>query len=158
MSWTALLFFMTLAESIASYFIYLIYNKTFFPDVTLLTMLRMLLYSLPINLLLIFLLDQFSGIANGFFFSQGNAGKNHFSRERGMAAHGEREEACARLAKSASKGNAQALRLLAEIATQDPVLHTWMSKVRILRGKAKGMSREDHAGLDAMLSRLRKPS
>jgi hypothetical protein len=155
---------MTLAECIASYFIYIIYHnpgsdlKAYVPDVSYLTILRILLYSLPINLLILFALEKFSDMGNGFFFSAGSAGRNHYSRERSMAAHGEREEACQRLAKAASRGDSQALRLLAEIATQEPVMHVWMSKATILRGKAKGMTREDHAGLDAMLSRLRKPS
>jgi hypothetical protein len=157
MSWGAMLFFMTLAESIAAYFIYLIYSKTFFPDVTPAYMVRMLLFALPINLLLIFLWDKLSGFANGFFFNRGAGGKNLYSHERSMAMHGQREEACQRLARAASKGDPRALKLLAEIATDQPVMHTWMSKVTVLRGKARGMTREDHAGLDAMLSRVHRP-
>jgi hypothetical protein len=157
MGWMQLLFFMTLAESVAAYFIYVTYHYTFFPDFSPASIARLVLALVPANAALIFLVNRLADMAGGFFLSPGRKGKNLYSRERAMAVNGDREEACARLAKAASRrGGLEALRLLIEIATQEPRQQLWIARAAGLKNKIRGLSREDHAGLDMMLGRMKR--
>lgn len=162
MNWIIALAGLTAMEAGIAVYIYISYHgdpsvSKHFPDMTPQSMARLVVMMQGINLILLGLVDKFSSSLGGLFLGTGGAGANLYSRERGMARNGERDEACQRLAKAvARKGDLAALRLLIEVATQEPRLHLWVSKAAGLRGKVKKMSREDLAGLDMMLGRTVK--
>jgi hypothetical protein len=116
---------------------------------------KWLLYLVPVNLLILWLQNLVASQAYMFFYRSKGQGKNRYSRERSMAVNGERDQALLRLEKAVKRhGDFEALRNLIDIATDHPVLHTWISKGQVLRGRVKNLSPEDHLHLDNMLGRV----
>ena len=162
MGWLTMMLGLTVLETLIAAYIFVVYHgdpsiSRHFPSVTPESMARLVIYVQGFNLLLLGAVDKLAGFGNGFFFQSGGAGQNRYSRERGMARSGDREAACERLAKAVSRrGDFEALRVLVELATEEPRLQLWVSKAAGLRGKVKKISREDLASLDMMLGRTMK--
>lgn len=154
MGFFTILFFMTLVEAAVAAYIYNVYHYVVFPDLTKGSMARLVLCLLPFNIALIFTVDALSDSLSGLYRGTGGQGRNQYSKERGLARQGDRDAACDRLAKAVSRrGDIEALRLMVEIATDEPRLHLQISKAAGLRGKLKNATKEDLAGLDMMMGR-----
>jgi hypothetical protein len=159
MNWMTALLGLTVTEGALAAFIYASYHgdpsvAAHFPEMTAMSMARIVAGIQLFNLGLLFLVDKASGSVSGLFYGKGRAGKNLYSHERGLFRNGDRESACERLAKAVSRrGDIEAMRLLVEIAASEPRMSLWISKSVGLRGKLKNASREDLAGLDMMLGR-----